>query len=96
MPRSEKPAATSRQPRQPERLDLAYEVSYWPSVGRDVVKWAMENGDFVPTLDTLLDELETNPKHYPEKFDELAGARAAEIIYRGKTWRARVPEAPRA
>lgn len=52
-----------------------------------MASWGAENADFVPTLDELLDELETNPKQYPRKHDELAGARAAEVIWRGATWR---------
>jgi mRNA-degrading endonuclease RelE of RelBE toxin-antitoxin system len=47
----------------------------------------MTNDDFVPTLDILVAELESNPKQFPSKTDELAGARAADLRYRGKTWR---------
>jgi mRNA-degrading endonuclease RelE of RelBE toxin-antitoxin system len=73
--------------RRAERYDVAYEVSYWPSVAQDVATWGLDNADFVPTLDELLNELETNPKQYPAKHDELAGARAADVEYRGQTWR---------
>ncbi len=85
--RSEKRAETRQRPQRPEKEELEYEVRYWPSVGQNVVTWGMENADFVPTLDELLRELETNPKQYPTKHDDLAGARAADILYRGHTWR---------
>ena len=35
----------------------------------------------------MIDELEKNPKQFPTKQKELAGARAADLTYRGETWR---------
>lgn len=52
------------------------------------MRWGLENADFVPTLDELIEELETNPKRFPPKMGQLAGTRAAEVLYRGATWRA--------
>jgi hypothetical protein len=52
-----------------------------------VVRWGLESADFVPTLEELIDELETNPKQFPPKSGKLAGTRAAEVFYRGTTWR---------
>lgn len=51
------------------------------------MRWGLENQDFMPTLDELIDELETNPKQFPPKTGKLAGARAADVLYRGATWR---------
>lgn len=65
-----------------------YDVSYRPVVAQDVARWGLDNADFTPTLDQLIKELETNPHQFPLKYDELAGARVAELVYRGQTWRA--------
>lgn len=51
------------------------------------MRWGLENPDFVPTLNELIDELETNPKQFPPKTDKLAGTRAAELLYRSAMWR---------
>ena len=52
-----------------------------------MVRWGLQNADFVPTLDQLIDELEINPKQFPLKTGKLAATRAAEVFYRGATWR---------
>ena len=51
------------------------------------MRWGLENPDFAPTLDELIDQLETNPKQFPPKTGKLAGTRAAEVFYREDTWR---------
>jgi mRNA-degrading endonuclease RelE of RelBE toxin-antitoxin system len=56
-------------------------------VALDVARWGSQNADFVPTLEQLESELESNPKQFPPKRHDLAGARAAELVYRGKMWR---------
>lgn len=51
-------------------------------------RWGLANEDFRPTLEELLAELETNPNQFPVKrHGKLAGARAADITYRGNVWR---------
>jgi mRNA-degrading endonuclease RelE of RelBE toxin-antitoxin system len=53
-----------------------------------VQRWGLANADFRPTLEELLTELEANPYQFPVKrHGKLAGARAADVTYRGDVWR---------
>ena len=67
--------------------DREWDVRLKPSVAIDVQRWGLGNLDFVPTLAELLQALKMNPYQFPEKRGTLAGARAAELNYRGRTWR---------
>ena len=69
--------------------DRVWVVRLKPAVAVDVQRWGLANEDFAPTLEELIVALETNPYQFPEKHrGRLAGARAAELTYRGRTWRA--------
>ena len=63
-----------------------YLVTGEPSVLETIVQWGLENDDFEPTLLELLDVLERDPKQFPPKRDDLEGARAAHLMYRGKKY----------
>jgi mRNA-degrading endonuclease RelE of RelBE toxin-antitoxin system len=67
--------------------DRGWDVRLKRAVVVDVQRWGTDNADFVPTLADLLDALRTNPYQFPEKHGALAGARAADLAYRGRTWR---------
>jgi mRNA-degrading endonuclease RelE of RelBE toxin-antitoxin system len=67
--------------------DRGWDVRFKRAVVVDVQRWGLENPDFIPTLAELLEALRTNPYQFPEKHGDLAGARAAELTYRGRTWR---------
>ena len=67
--------------------DRGWDVRFKRAVVIDVQRWGLENPDFIPTLAELLEALKNNPYQFPEKHGDLAGARAAELTYRGQTWR---------
>jgi len=52
-----------------------------------VQRWGLDNPDFVPPLVELLAAIQENPYQFPEKRGALAGARAAHLAFRGRTWR---------
>jgi mRNA-degrading endonuclease RelE of RelBE toxin-antitoxin system len=64
-----------------------WDVRFKRAVVVDVQRWGLENSDFVPTLAELLEALRSNPYQFPEKRGKLAGVRAADLTYRGQTWR---------
>ena len=67
--------------------DRGWDVRFKRAVVVDVQRWGLENPDFIPTLAELLEALRTNPYQFPEKHGDLAGARAAELTYRGRSLR---------
>lgn len=68
--------------------DRAFRILYARQVAVDVQRWGLDNADFLPTLEELFAELEGNPYQFPIKYDgKLAGARAADVTYRGDVWR---------
>lgn len=86
LPSTKPPEGQPRDTVHPD--DRAFRLLYAPQVAVDVQRWGLNNADFLPTLEELFAELETNPYQFPVKYDgKLAGARAAELIYRGDVWR---------
>jgi mRNA-degrading endonuclease RelE of RelBE toxin-antitoxin system len=67
--------------------DRGWDVRFKRAVVVDVQRWGLDSPDFVPTLAELLESLRTDPYQFPEKHGGLAGARAADLTYRGRTWR---------
>jgi mRNA-degrading endonuclease RelE of RelBE toxin-antitoxin system len=67
--------------------DREWDVRFKRAVLVDVQRWGLENPDFIPTLAELVELLRTNPYQFPEKRGTSAGARAADLTYRGRTWR---------
>ena len=63
-------------------------VQYHREVGKDVTHYGLACPDFNPTLEELVEQLETNPKQYPKKHGKLKEARAASLKYRNVTHRA--------
>jgi mRNA-degrading endonuclease RelE of RelBE toxin-antitoxin system len=69
--------------------DRAWVVRFKRAVAVDVQRWGLANEDFAPTLEQLIAALELDPYQFPEKHGgRLADARAADLAYRGRTWRA--------
>jgi mRNA-degrading endonuclease RelE of RelBE toxin-antitoxin system len=57
-------------------------------VDRDLRRLGLDNPDFQPTIAELLEALRTNPFQFPTKQrGKLAGTRAADLTFRGRTWR---------
>jgi mRNA-degrading endonuclease RelE of RelBE toxin-antitoxin system len=68
--------------------DRAWGVRFTRAVSTELLRWGLANPDFRPTLQELLEELALNPYQFPEKRrGKLVGARAADLRFRGKTWR---------
>ncbi|MGA2393997.1 MAG: type II toxin-antitoxin system RelE/ParE family toxin [Candidatus Lustribacter sp.] len=67
--------------------DRGWDVRLKRAVIVDVQRWGLDNPDFVPTLAELLEALRSNPYQFPEKRGGLVGARAADLTFRGQTWR---------
>jgi mRNA-degrading endonuclease RelE of RelBE toxin-antitoxin system len=67
--------------------DREWDVRLKRAVVVDVQRWGLDNPDFVPTLARLLEAVRANPYQFPEKYGRLAGARAADLTCRGRTWR---------
>jgi mRNA-degrading endonuclease RelE of RelBE toxin-antitoxin system len=85
LPSTKPPDGESRDTVHPD--DREFRILYAPQVALDVQRWGLDNTDFLPTLEEIFSDLETNPYQFPVKHDKLAGARAAEIHYRGDVWR---------
>lgn len=85
-PSTRPPAGQPRATVHPD--DRAFKILYAPQVAADVQRWGISNADFTPTLEALFTELEANPHSFPiKRYEKLAGARAAELLYRGDVWR---------
>jgi mRNA-degrading endonuclease RelE of RelBE toxin-antitoxin system len=67
--------------------DRAWDVRFKRAVLIDVQRWGLDNPDFVPSLAELIEAIHVDPYQFPEKRGALAGARAADLAFRGRTWR---------
>ena len=86
LPSTKPPEGQPRDTVHPD--DRAFRILYARQVAVDVQRWGLDNADFLPTLEELFAELEGNPYQFPIKYDgKLAGARAADVTYRGDVWR---------
>lgn len=65
-----------------------WHVKLYRDVGKLVAKIGLEDRRFCPTLRELVDALKANPKQFPKKKGKLKDARAAELSFKGVTFRA--------
>jgi mRNA-degrading endonuclease RelE of RelBE toxin-antitoxin system len=79
----------------PTRFDTAvpdgqkpWRVELHREVGKDVACYGLCDPSFSPTLGELISALEANPKQFPKKSGKLKTARAAELKFKGVTYRA--------
>jgi mRNA-degrading endonuclease RelE of RelBE toxin-antitoxin system len=65
-----------------------WDVELHREVGKDVAGYGLCDPSFSPTLGELISALEANPKQFPKKKGKLNGARAADLGFKGVTFRA--------
>jgi len=65
-----------------------YRVEFHAGVVKTIRRYGIDSDDFNPTIATMIEDLETDPKRYEKKSGNLANARAYRLRFRNAAWRA--------